>query len=161
MKFKEFEEGKLVEEDIKNYLTNVTTSTKEQDIHEHWDLMGDFENLTQIKIDVKSVKKDNRYDILPNENHHWVELKNVNGKLGWLFGQADYIAFETFDYYILVERTKLIDFLRVKCEGKEIGNKKNLYEKYRREGRKDVVVKVKTIDLMVIMDKLIKKIEKS
>lgn len=153
MNNKEFIIGKLSEAEFANLFTNVTPSTKEQDMYEHWDL-----KLT-TKIDVKAIKKENRYDTVYNENFHWVEIKNVHGKLSWLYGEADYFAFETEDYWILVDKLKLQDFMRTKMTGKKVGKVKDPYELYQRDGRKDVIVKVKTIDLIYISIKIIKKHE--
>jgi len=153
MKNKEFIIGKLSESDFAKLFTNVTPSDKEQDMYEHWDL----EILT--KIDVKSIKKENRYDNVYNENFHWVELKNVHGKLSWLYGKADFFAFETNDYWIIVEKTRLQDFIKEKMAGKKVGKSKDPYELYQRDNRKDVIVKVKTIDLIYISTRLLKKDE--
>ena len=35
-----------------------------------------------IGIDVKSARKKNRYDLEPNYEINWVELKNVHGRKG-------------------------------------------------------------------------------
>jgi len=153
----DFFRGKKAESEFAKLFENVSIATKEQDIHEHWDLKIDDLNL---KVDVKSIKKENRYDILPNENFHWVEVKNVLGKLGWLYGGADVFAFELENYWLIIDKKSLQEFISEKCKGKEIGNKKDPYLLYRREGRKDVVVKVKTIDLMYLVTingKIIKK----
>jgi hypothetical protein len=153
MNNKEFIIGKLGEDEFAKLFTNVTSSTKEQDMYEHWDL-----KLT-TKIDVKTIKKENRYDTVYNENFHWVEIKNVNGKLSWLYGEADYFAFETNDYWIVVDKLKLQEFIKTKMVGKLVGKSKDPYELYQRDNRKDVIVKVKTIDLIYIATKLIKKYE--
>ncbi len=153
MNNKEFIIGKLTETEFAKLFNNVTPSTKEQDMYEHWDL-----KLT-TKIDVKAIKKENRYDTVYNENFHWVEIKNVHGKLSWLYGEADFFAFETEDYWILVDKLKLQDFMKTKMTGKKVGKVKDPYELYQRDGRKDVIVKVKTIDLIYISTKIIKKHE--
>lgn len=153
MNNKEFIIGKLTEAEFANLFTNVTPSTKEQDMYEHWDL-----KLT-TKIDVKAIKKENRYDTVYNENFHWVEIKNVHGKLSWLYGEADFFAFETEDYWILVDKLKLQEFMKIKMTGKKVGKVKDPYELYQRDGRKDVIVKVKTIDLIYLSTKQIKKNE--
>lgn len=150
-KSKEFIIGKLKEEDFKNIFSNVKKSTDEQDMYEHWDLE------LSVKVDVKSLKKQNREDVLYNENFHWVEIKNVNGETSWLYGKADYFAFETIDYWVIVEKKNLQDFIEAKCKGKEIETSKDPYTLYRRPNRKDIIVKVKTIDLIYISTKLIKK----
>ena len=153
MNNKEFIIGKLSETEFSKLFTDVTPSTKEQDMYEHWDLK------ITTKVDVKTVKKENRHDVVCNENFHWVELKNVRGKLGWLYGEADFFAFETNDYWIIVDKTKTQDFIKTKMAGKEVGRIKDPYELYQRDGRKDVIVKVKTIDLIYISTKIIKKHE--
>jgi hypothetical protein len=153
MNNKEFIIGKLKEDDFSALFTNVTPSTKEEDMYEHWDLK------IEAKIDVKSLKKESRSDLFYNENFHWVELKNVRGKLSWLYGDADFFAFETEDYWIIVDKIILQEFIANKTKGKEIGTSKDTYELYRRENRKDVIVKVKTIDLCYLATKLINKNE--
>ena len=153
MNNKEFIIGKISENEFAKLFTNVTPSTKEHDMYEHWDLK------VTTKIDVKSIKKENRYDIVYNENFHWVELKNVHGKLSWLYGEADFFSFETNDYWILVDKFKLQEFIKTKMIDKKLGKSKDPYELYQRDNRKDVIVKVKTIDLIYISTKLIKKNE--
>lgn len=150
---KEFTTGKLTEESFAKLFDKTINATKDQDIHEHWDLK------IETKIDVKGMKRQDRFDDNASEIFHWVELKNVLGKLSWLYGDADYFAFETENYWIIVEKKSLQNFIEEKCKGKEVGKKKDPYELYQRDGRKDVVVKVKTIDLMYIATKVIKKNE--
>lgn len=131
----------------------VIPATQNEDINEHWDLK------LEVKFDVKSIKKIKRYDDSTNENYHYVELLNVNGKRGWLYGDADMFAFETENYYILVEKIILQNFISEKCKLKEICETPTLYKLYTRKGRKDIITLVKTIDLMryaeVILDKTI------
>ena len=88
--------GKEVEQQFAKTLSNPKQSTKDQDINEHWDIAN------TVTYDVKAMKKINRSDNHPNENIHWVEIKNVHGNNGWLYGKADYIVFETEDYWITV-----------------------------------------------------------
>ena len=90
----------------------VSFSTRDQDVYEHWDVKID------IKIDVKAMRKINRDDQTPNENFHYVEIKNVNGDKGWLYGDADYFAFEMKDYYVMVSKVKLQAMIADKCKEK-------------------------------------------
>lgn len=158
---KEFNLGKLVElnfvETICNILEisedKVLFATKEQDINEHWDV-----SIIGNKIDVKGLKKINRSDPEPNEEYHWVELVNVKGDKGWLYGDADYFAFELTRCYIIVTKNDLQDFIKYKCKDKKLmTDKKELYHLYRREGRKDIMTLVKSIDLVNISGDIIKK----
>lgn len=153
MNNKEFIIGKLKEGDFaKLFTSGVTPSTEEQDMFEHWDMS------VQAKIDVKSLKKQNRSDLFYDENHHWIEIKNVRGKTGSLYAEEpDYFAFETINYWVVVDKLALQEFIKNNCKGKKIGSSKDPYELYRRENRLDVIVKVKTLDLFYISTKLIKK----
>lgn len=153
MNNKEFIVGKLKEDDFSALFTNVTPSTKEEDMYEHWDLK------IEAKIDVKSLKKESRSDLFYNENFHWVEIKNVHGKLSWLYGDADFFAFETEDYWVIVEKITLQNFIAEKAKDKEVGSSKDPYELYSRDGRKDVIMKIKTIDLFNLSTKTLRKNE--
>jgi hypothetical protein len=151
---KEFIIGKIKESAFASMYSKVTLPTQSQDMYEHWDLK------IEAKIDVKSLKKQSREDILYNENFHWVELMNVRGDKSWLYGDADFFAFETEDYWIIVDKTRLQDFIEAKTKGQEISDSKDPYSLYRRKGRLDIVVKVKTLDLVYIAHQVIKKDEK-
>ncbi len=147
----EFVVGKLKEVEFAKLFASTSPSNEGEDMYEHWDLK------VSVKIDVKSLKKQSREDITYSEIFHWVELKNVRGKRSWLYGDADYFAFELEDYWVIVEKIRLQDFIANKCKGKQVGASKDPYELYQRKNRKDVVVKVKSIDLMVIASKIINK----
>lgn len=148
IKFQEIE--KKFEQAVKVF-SKVEYSTKEEDIYEHWDVK------MSIKVDVKAMKKINRSDESPNENVHYVELKNVHGKNGWLYGDADYFAFETEDYFIMVSKLKLQEFIANKCKNKELCKSPELYKLYSRDGRMDLITLVKTIDLFYLSDKIVNK----
>lgn len=151
----EFFLGKKAEKEFAKFFSLFRFATSDQDINGHWDLEVDVG--TKFKIDVKSLKKENRYEPIPNENFHWVEVKNVRGRKGWLYGDADMFAFELEEYWVLVEKKPLQDFIASKCKGKKIGTSKGIYELYRRINRKDVVVKIKTVDLMYLSCSVFKK----
>jgi len=67
-----------------------------------------LEKNSQIKgFDVKSRKKICYYDEDYNDDWTWVEFKNADGFDGWMYGEADYIAFEKLKYFIVVDRISL------------------------------------------------------
>lgn len=141
-------DGKRKEVEFSKFFKNVNEATKEQDIHEHWDFC--------VKYDVKMIKRRKRHEDY-DETIHWVELKNVNGDKGWLYGEADYFSFEILDYWIVVKREDLAEFIAKKCALKQWSNRPALYKLYQRNGRKDVITMVKTIDLMYISADIVKK----
>jgi hypothetical protein len=132
-------------------LGEVAPSTTEQDINEHWDVKLD------IKFDVKAVKKVNRSDGETDETIHWVELINVRGNRGWLYGEADYFAFELDDYWVIVNKQILQTFIAKKCAKKEKSDTPALYKIYNRRDRLDAITLVKTIDLMYLAEQIIEK----
>lgn len=143
-------EGKNKELSFANLFNSYSLSNKSQDIIEHWDV-----SFGKIKIDVKGLKKINRNDISTNENFHWIEIKGITGHLGWLYGEADYFAFETNKYWIIVNKHELQDFIKNNTI-KEYRNKE-LYYLYSREGRKDIMTLITSLDLCSISEAIINK----
>lgn len=37
----------------------------------------------------------------------WIELQNVNGRHGWIYGKQDLVVFERVDHWLLVDRQSL------------------------------------------------------
>ncbi|MGA1702645.1 MAG: hypothetical protein ACO393_04085 [Methylophilaceae bacterium] len=140
--------GKRKEVEFAKFFEKVQEATKEQDIKEHWDF--------NVRYDVKMIKRKKRNEGF-DENIHWVELRNVNGDKGWLYGEADYFSFEVLDYWIVVSKNNLTKFISEKCASKKWSNKPELYKLYQRNGRKDIITMVKTIDLMYICSEILKK----
>jgi hypothetical protein len=134
--------------------TTSKSSTKSEDINKHFDL-----TINCKKYDVKGLKKINRVDTMPNEQYHWIELKNVNGKLGWLYGEADYFAFELNEYWLIVDKLKLQELIASKVNKniEVFEQDEALYCIYKRDNRKDCLTLVKSIDLMSITDEIIHK----
>lgn len=83
--------------------SKIVKATKEQDMFDHIDYFVDG-----ISYDVKSLKKVSARDQNTNENIVWVELKNVRGNKGWLYGKCDRIAFELNKSFALVDREDLV-----------------------------------------------------
>lgn len=73
---------------------------------------------TQKTVDIKGSKK------YTEDQLFLVELFNVNGDLGWLFGKADYIAFQYKHAFLVVDRKELVKLI---CETAHITVKKDLY----------------------------------
>jgi len=147
-------EGKRVEDVFAELIGADIKATKKQDIFEHWDV-----GKGKYKFDVKGLKKISRQDKYVNENFHWVEINNVLGKKGWCFsGKSDFFAFETFDYFICVKKERLQELIKEKVVKNYVDTPyEALYGLYQRKGRKDVLTLVKTIDLMAISSRILKK----
>lgn len=90
---------------LRNY--EVKKSSKQEDIKDHFDyrfIKGD----KTIKVEVKGMKRISRSDDEGQDTWIWVEFKNVQGNLGWLYGKSDYVAFEINDSFLFVDRKDLV-----------------------------------------------------
>jgi len=85
----------------------VSASSQTENIEEHWDFLIEKGEI-QYKVEVKGQKRINRKDNKEQNDFVWVELQNVRGKAGWLFGKADLIAFEKQNAFIFVKRLDLL-----------------------------------------------------
>lgn len=143
------------EEFVKEFKKSITTPvspTIDENMFNHWDV-----SLFDYKIDVKGLRKKKRSDEDYDEEIHWIELKNVKGNIGWLYGESDYFAFELKKSWILVCKTDLQNFIHEVCKDKIKSDKPELYKLYTRNGRKDILTIVKSLDLCQISTEIIKK----
>jgi len=126
----------------------ISASSKDENIDEHWDYLIEKEN-ELFKVEVKSQKRINRGDKDEQTQFTWVELRNVRGKVGWLFGKADLIAFEKEKSFILVKRLELLALVnkKVNLVAKVREAKDALYKIYTRIGRKDKLTLLPTKDI--------------
>ena len=110
-----------------------------------------------LKYEGKGRKKLRRSDAEPNDNYIWVELTNIRGKSGWLYGHADKIAFEQLKSFIIVDRLKLIRLVELKCKPYLLveSAEKALYRGWTRPGNKDLMTLVLTSDVIEIADEII------
>lgn len=150
---KENEFGDLLIE--KNGGSYVHASSRD-DMWNHIDLFYTKDDKT-YSFDVKSMKKSNRKDATPDDQIHWVELQNVRGNPGWIYGKADFIAFELINSWLIVNRKIIIEWIDKKVIDKTISKSKDFYTWYQRWGRNDILVKVKTSDLREIANFILTK----
>lgn len=152
---RDFEEsmdiGRDAEKRFAATLTNPVFATKEEDINDHWDVMDSM----GYRYDVKAMKKYRRSDNEETDRIHWVELRNVNGKMGWLYGKAYYIAFETRSWWIVVKREDLVKFIEGAIWGQEAKiERPKPYELYQRPDRQDLMTVIPTVDLLAIAERV-------
>jgi len=118
----------------------VSSSSKDENIDEHWDFLIEKEGLA-FKVEVKSRKRISRRDDDGIQSDlTWVELHGVRPKdSGWLFGKADLIAFEKERSFILVKKTDLLAVVnkKVNLVAKVSEPRDAVYKIYKRKERKD------------------------
>lgn len=153
------ETGNAAELKFSKLFKNLVKSDKFQDKIEHWDF-GLFQNLglnnqKYIKFEVKALKKVHRDDADVSTEFNYVELKGVTGHDGWLYGKADYFAFEHKDTFIIVEKYTLQKLIKKNIIDEYV-QEPILYKKYLRPNRLDVTVLVKNSDLIAISKYILK-----
>ncbi len=125
--------------DIRSY--KVTKASKKEDCKDHFDYRF-AKNGKELKIEVKAMKRVSRSQDDGQDEWIWIEFKNVAGDLGWVYGKADYVAFELQDSFIFVDRKglaklseKIVDFNDIVKSPFEARRKC-----YRRKNRPDELV---------------------
>ena len=100
-------------------------------------------------VDIKARKKTSRSNSQAQDDWIWIEFQNVRGDVGWLYGEADRIAFETQDNFIIVDRSSLIDYVEnVVDMGKSVKySSQAQYRTYRRAGRNDLLTMVELSEI--------------
>jgi hypothetical protein len=100
------------------------------------------------------MKRTSRSDANAQDTWIWVEFNNVNGNDGWLYGEADYIAFERRNNFTLVNRLDLVKIAEelVDLDARVSSSKLAKYKSYRRYGRSDLIA-------MMELDKIIEMAE--
>lgn len=147
---------KIVEENLGG---TCYKSSKKEDMVEHIDIWWNSPKKGKISIDVKGRRKSKRNEKQYNDEITWIELKNVQGKDGWVYGKSDYIAFITLDRIIFVKTIKLRIFSEEKIINKKIvyNNPSDYYVPYQRKkyGRNDLMIKVPITDIIELSDFMI------
>lgn len=135
-----YDRGLAAEEAFRKLLgATAIRSGKYSDRLDHWDL--------SVKFDIKKIRSSDEFG---ESTYHWVELMNVNGNKGWLYGEADYFAFETSRHWVIVDANVLRDYILIEVTNTEIVSQKVPYRVYRRVGRFDKVVMIPTLDLCAL-----------
>jgi hypothetical protein len=130
----------------------IEPATKESNINEHFDYIMSKEGKS-FRVEVKSRKRRGRGDLDVQDEYVWVEIHGVRkDDQGWLYGNADLIAFEMTASFRLVRRAdlaaligKLVDFNAMVDAPKDA-----LYKLYSRAGRHDLLTMIRSSDLKKI-----------
>jgi hypothetical protein len=82
----------------------VIESTIEVDRKDHIDYYITKNGVTK-SVDIKGIRGvGSQRD---KNEHTWIELQNVNGRKGWIYGNQDLIVFERVDHWLFVDRQSL------------------------------------------------------
>lgn len=126
----------------------VARASRELDMLRHVDYTVRKGGIIQT-VDVKARKRIYRRDENYNDKLVWIEIRDVNGNPGWLYGFADKIAFETKSGFVLVDRKKLIGLVKA-LTLPMLTDKPQVGKLYQRLGRKDIITIVEVTSLRSI-----------
>ena len=121
--------------------TESTLQEQFKGIDYHVDLSG--------KVDVKSKRRSRDGEDSPDTKLIWLEMKNVQGRNGWVYNEADYIAFERTNEFLVVKRLSLCELIENLVDMNEyvLSPAECMYNLYSRIGRKDLLTKVHVDDV--------------
>ena len=148
-----WEKGNQAEQKFRNLALElgweVVESTLESDRYEHIDFVitwGDPMNedhpAASYSVDVKAQNTAEKGE------ETWVEIRNTEGGPGWLYGEADLIAFDQGDTFLVVERVTLKDWIEANVEKVYVDRATQAFMKiYTRQDKKDMITLVKTFHL--------------
>lgn len=102
-----------------------------------------------ITIDVKGQKKVLRSDDQVSDLYHWIELRKNSEMPGWVCSGAMFLAFETAETWMIVDRERLFNWVKIK-----LGDYSDTPEVYKRYQRNESVLTLIPVDdlrsLMVV-----------
>ena len=140
---------------IESFGLLVREASFKENVHQHIDffIKGNKNSETldrfQFSVDVKARKRKSRSSDEYDDEYTWVEFKNVQGKKGWLYGEADKIAFEVDEGFLMVDRGELVKWCEEKVDFKKSVQNPYaaIYKVYTRKGRNDLITRIKTEDI--------------
>jgi hypothetical protein len=144
-----FDSGAAAHESFKQLAISrgwsVKDSTPHQDMKHHIDVIATMDNLV-CTFDIKARKKIARADESAQDDWLYVEFLNVRGDDGWLYGKANFIAFEQSDAFLIVHRRSLAKYCEAVVDRKIKVAAPHLcqYKSYTRKGRSDEISLIET-----------------
>ena len=114
-------------------------SDRNTDIYDHIDYFVTRLN-DETSVDVKGGNHPNTI---------WVEFKNVNGDAGWLYGKAQYIAFDMPELggFVMVRTSELARLSEKIVEPVFVTKQEATRKWYQRAGRQDIISRLELQDL--------------
>jgi len=117
--------------------TVVMKSSTDQDRNGHFDFL-----INNYRVDVKARKS---MSVLNKDFQKYcvLELQDVYGKRGWLYGDADYIAFEISHFFIVCPRMELVEYVENNISDEFVVDPNAaIKKKYTRFGGNDIITVV-------------------
>jgi hypothetical protein len=122
-------------------------ASRKEDIYDHIDYWVKRRNYNNEKIESGvDIKGCNHPECV------WIEFKNVNGNKGWMYGKAEFIAFDIPEIggFAVVQRKDLAEYAERVVEMVFVSKSEATRKLYQRAGRQDVISRIHLEDLQKI-----------
>lgn len=126
---------------INNEIIIITANTY-QNRKEHWDIKLIFDK-KETRIDVKAIKNCQQ----ENDSYTIIEILDICAFEGWLHGMADYIAFQSGNSFVVVNRKELVKYHLENTKNEKVIFLKNAINKLYTRNSKDLISVVHFNDL--------------
>lgn len=124
----------------------VEESSIEVDRKDHIDYYITKNGVTK-SVDIKSIRgvgsgRD-------KNEYTWIELQNVNGRRGWLYGKQDLIVFERTDHWLFVDRHSLARWIAFVVDENKIVDRQGdpMYSLYSKDTDKSLTTMIRYSDM--------------
>lgn len=131
----------------------IRCATKFENVKKHYDFVVKMDK-SFIRVEVKSMKARQRGQ-QPDASVIYLELFNIDGGPGWIYGEADYIAFENSKGFMLYPRMELIKIVDYWKDKLPYVTKSGIdFTLYGRQNRKDLVLVLPFAEVNQIISKI-------
>jgi len=136
-----------------NIRIRVATTTENR--KRHYDFVVFEKSLDRfIKVEVKAIKARKR-GLPPDPSIVYLEVNDIEGYPGWIYGEADYVAFQTPNGFVMVNRLGLVDKVKHFFDKLPYVTQSGLdYTLYGRFNRMDLVMVLPFDEILSIQDKI-------
>jgi len=124
----------------KGYL--IRPSSSHENRISHFDFVVGFSTHQFMRVEVKSIKARRRGEI-PDPSIVFLEIQNIDGGKGWIYGHSDYIAFEHPKGFVLYRNQDIVSYVELFSKSFPFVTQSGIeFTLYGRRQRKDVVMVV-------------------
>lgn len=131
----------------------IRSASRFENTKKHYDFVVKMDNSFH-RVEVKSMKARQRGQA-PDSSVIYLELFNIDGGPGWIYGDADYIAFEHSKGFMLYKRSDLLAVVNYWKDRLPFVSKSGIdFTLYGRQNRKDLVLVLPFAEINQIPQKI-------
>lgn len=125
----------------------IRSSTPHENRISHFDFVVGLAMDRFVRVEVKSTKARRRGDT-PDPSVVFLEIQNIDGGPGWIYGKCDYVAFEHPKGFILFPNQEIVSYVERYSQTFPFVTQSGIdFTLYGRRQRKDIVMVVPFAEL--------------